>query len=44
MVDTPVFRGHHLIEQIPFEQRQLLKSLASQASQALARNPAVFTA
>lgn len=28
MADTPVFQGHHLIEQIAFEQSQLLKSLA----------------
>ncbi|ACF53480.1 XVIPCD domain-containing protein [Stenotrophomonas maltophilia] len=28
MADTPVFQGHHLIEQNAFEQSQLLKSLA----------------
>ncbi|MGO4556182.1 hypothetical protein AB4Y84_18500 [Stenotrophomonas sp. 2YAF22] len=44
MADTPVFQGHHLIEQIPFEQSQLLKSLASQVSQALARSPAMLIA
>jgi len=28
MADTPIFQGHHLIEQIAFEQSPLLKSLA----------------
>ena len=41
---TPVFQGHCLIEQILFDQGQLLKPLASQAFPALARAPAMLIA